>query len=330
MASRCDAGEREGEGRFQRLEPRGVPLAGNALLGALPVAHDGKRQLAGQKLVVGEAPAGGGRAARARRRISGRWTARSASAKAGNFSRSANGTVEPVLDVADCFERARDDAGQDAAGDPLRQRIDRLEAEAVVERGIGAVDALGPVGVRHLRPALPPLDRAGDAHPVADGEGARQPLLAAAEIEDRQRPGVVLAEDARRRTRPARPFVPHDLHRERRDFLVGCVGDPGQPPAVDEADREVRQNVEHARFRRAFPAEKVGKTVRAGRADALKAIDRTRQRSDIEKTAHTDAPIPGRRFPCVRRNAVRPIIRSEPRCPAPRVPPPIWPPAASG
>ena len=206
---------------------------------AVVMAHQGDRELAGQKLVEGEA-----RARRMHRRevaLLGRRM--SLGERRLPVGPAIAGEIRRVLPFRQ-LRRALDGGGDRLLHRPLGeaggQAIDRLDPQdrlALVERH-------DMVGVRHLHLALVEIDLAAHHPDLARGQQLLEVILAAVEVGEAEPAGLVAAPDAIGLARIARHQVLVDRHGDRGDLAGLGLGDLGRVAAVDHGEGQVPEQVD--------------------------------------------------------------------------------------
>ncbi len=222
-------------------------LAGRAAAG-LPAhvrAQQRERELTGEQFVIGEPRPGQalgcnvvrlGRAMQMAQRLG---ECRETLARQPGF-------VLPFRQIGQTGERTVHRAPNIAGGQPFGERIDRLDQRQIGE----AFFVHDAVGMHHLQHVVVDLGGAGDVTHLALWQELAQIVLARVEKGQRQRlAGVVAGDDAVRRARPVarnRPvFV--DRHRDGDDLAGLHLVEFRPRPAVDDARRQMKQQIDYAR-----------------------------------------------------------------------------------
>ena len=275
-------GEREGQGRFDLGAEPAVACDGAPAPATRRASHQRQRQLVRQQLVIGEARAGGGaglqvdgalgRVRRCERLIPG-----------GPTPRPGQAGLDPFRQRRGPLQRRAHRAGHRLQRDAGGQRIDgldRLHAVPLVERR-------DVVGVHHLDFAAVVLD-APAHHPQGPFRQLLvQPVALHVEEDQRQKSRLVGAEDLGWAAPVGRRHVRVDPHRESRRGAVLCLHDFRCVAPVDQARRQVPEQVHHQR-----PGQPLVRRRGAG-ADPRKHRGRREQRVE-DCRAHGPGTLSGR------------------------------------
>ncbi len=232
---------RQFEGQaFQHLGAQAaVALGGMARDSAVVMAHQGDGELAGQKLVEGQAGA---------RRMHGRQVgllvrcvgARQRGVPAVPLVALVKSRVLPLRQLG----RALDGGGDGLLHRPLRQArgqaVDRLDAQDL----LALVERHDMVGMRHLHLALVVLDLAAHHADLARRQELLQVVLAAVEVGEAEAPGLVAAPHAIGLARIARHQVLVDGHGHGGDLARLGVHHLGRIAPVDHGEGQVPQKVD--------------------------------------------------------------------------------------
>ena len=245
---RLRAGEPEGEGgRDLRRDPAVAGVAAPRQP-PHPAAHEGERELRGQKLVIGEAPPGRARGGGLGRDVGGGSRAMKLVqrlAEGGEAALFEKGPVLPFGQRRHAPERRADELADEPRREPLGQPVHRLDRRQLADAAL-VEDA---VRVDHLAVAVPDLDLARDVAHRSDRQERLDALRMGVEEDEQDVAGVVLDEDAERRLaapRRPRPVLGHpDLQRHR--LADRRLGNRAFQLARDAAMRQVEQEVDDPR-----------------------------------------------------------------------------------
>ena len=235
-------GEREGQRGEDLPLDAAVALAGAT--GASPLMRPEEREgkLARQHLVISEAR----QSAAFRLEIGGRERM-VGERQGGNEVRPVllrlERRVEPFGEGRETGEPRFDDAGERLPREPRGQWIDRLDQRQAGE--VGFLDDV--IRVDHARTSAEPLHLAADIERPADRKGLLHPGAVGVKEGEGDLAGVVMGEDAigdaavvRRRL-----LVPVDANLERDDGALGSERNARLIAPVDDADRQVEEEVEN-------------------------------------------------------------------------------------
>ena len=205
-------------------------------------ADERQRELVRQQLVVGEA--------RARRgvglqvgRVFGRVRCRQRLVPGRPAADLDQPGLAPFRQRGRLRQSGAHGAGHQLQRDARRQRVDgldRLHAVPLVERR-------DVIGVHHLDLAAVVLDAAAHHAHGSLGQPLAEPVALGVEEDEGEGPGLVGAEDPGRVPAVAGGLVPVDAHGERRRGAGFGLGDLGRVAPVDQARRQVPEQVHHER-----------------------------------------------------------------------------------
>ncbi len=184
--------------------------------------------------------------------------------------------VEPFGQRRQAGDRLADGAGQRLAGDAGGHRVDRLDQRQAGE--IRLVDDV--VRMDHGRAAVEPLDLAADIERSADRQRLFEVVAMGVEEGEADLAGVVVGEDPPRDAPVAarRLLVAVDAHLEGDDGAFRRQRDAGLLAAVDDADRQVEEEIDDARrILLVRPADQPAERHAELRPDAGKAGDRAEE-----------------------------------------------------
>ena len=200
--------------------------------------HQSQRQLVGEQFVVGEPAA----RRRFRRQIILGFGAvqgfqRLPPCRPGMFLPERR--IEPFGEDGSQREGAADGLGQHFQGQALGQRIDRLHRLQLVALRRGA----HVIRMGHLDFIVEALDLAADDPRLALGQDVVQVIGARMKEDQRHAAGLVFAGDFVGQAPVGRRVMGHHVHRDRRDNAGRRIGDPRREPAVDQAARQVPEQI---------------------------------------------------------------------------------------
>ena len=178
------------------------------------------------------------------------------------------GAVEPFRQLGQLLERGVHRLAQGFRGQAGGHRVDRLDLFDLGARLEGA----DIVGMADLGSVVKAVDFAADHHGLPERQLALQILGAGVEEHQLQHPGLVGAAHLIRMTRHDRRRVAVDAHGQSRDHSRRGLGDLGREAAVDQAARQMPEQVHHQRSGQLF--DQLGEA----RADALERPHRPEQR----------------------------------------------------
>ncbi len=182
--------------------------AGGEALGALHLrAGDGERHLVGEKLVVGEALAGGRRGDEVAGAAGG-VGGEKGGVPVGPAALALDARLDPLGKLGGAGEAVLDGAGHGAEGQALGERVDRLEGG----KRLLAAGAQDVVGVDHLGDAVEDLDPAGDDAALPGGELLADPVGARVEEDELELGQDVTNVDAVGTAAGGAGLVQADLH----------------------------------------------------------------------------------------------------------------------
>jgi len=207
-------------------------------------AHQQQGKLAGEQFVIGQPPPC--------RRV-GSQIGFAVRAMGGVQRRAPAGPplllepcrIAPFVKLRRPFQCALDGAAERPRRQPGGQRVNRLDGLQIGDL-IGCGDV---VRVGDLKPALPALDAPADHPHLAFRQHPLQVVGTGMEEHQVQLSGVVAARDLVRQAPGARRLVGTDAERHGGDGAGRGVGDLGCEAPVDQAARQVPQQVHHVRPR---------------------------------------------------------------------------------
>ncbi len=198
--------EREGQRSLDLRTQPPVALAGPARLAPHLAAHQRERELVREQFVIGE-PCAEFRLRRDVGEFSGNMQPLHRLRERSKALLRAKRRIVPFGHLRHELECGSRRAAHVAGRQALGERIDRIEIGKIRQ----PLFVEHPVRVHHLQPAVVERDLARHPALFADREHLFEPLRRNVEIDDLQRVGVVLGEDAMRRA-PAAGLVPLDRH----------------------------------------------------------------------------------------------------------------------
>jgi hypothetical protein len=223
------------------------PVAGNSPPGGpfqVP-PREGKRQLVGQQLVIGE-PLAGRRLGPEVRRAVGAVDAGQRNSNRWPGAPRQQSRIVPLGEPGQAVEGSLDAADEEARRQIGSQRIDRLGQRQAGEL-LWRNDV---VGMHHLRQAAIPLDAARYEALRALGEDSSEIVAAGMKEHQQQRAGVVVALDPIGAALPAsaRRPVAADRHLDCHDAVLRQSRKLGTGTSVDDAGGQVKQKVDDTGF----------------------------------------------------------------------------------
>ena len=260
-------GETVGQGRRHPGPERAVACHRPSGLPALAEPDQGEGELVGQQFIEGKAlaVAGGGVEPGL---IGGAMNGGEGGAPVGPVLAAPVGAIEPVGQLGQVGEGGVDGLAQGLGGQAGGHGVDRLDT---VDAALGILGA-DVIGMADLGGVVEAVDLAAHHHHLPDRELALQIVRAGMEIDQLQEPGLVGAAHLIRMTRHDRRRVAVDAHGQSRDHSRRGLGDLGREAAVDQAARQMPEQVHHQRSGQLF--DQLGEA----RADALERPHRPEQR----------------------------------------------------
>ena len=243
-----DLGQRAGLGAGQRprqcrqnLGPqRAVAAHRPALQLAHVGAHHGQGQLVGEQFVIGQ-PAAGGRILDHRAVAVGAVQGVEGGVPGRAFLAGQPGLVLPFGQIGRAVQGGPHRLCHHAGGQAGGQRIDRLHRHHLILLGRGN----HVVGMSDLDFVVEMLDQAADHPPFALGQLATQPVLAAVEEHQVQKPGLVRTAHAIGSLGAGGGEMGVHMDQQGRHLARRRLGHLGVEAAVDHPRGQVPQQVHH-------------------------------------------------------------------------------------
>ena len=248
----ADLLDRPGLGAGQRERQRGLDSASQRPFGDMrpprdrphPGAHEQKRELVGEQLVIGEA----GRASSGRIDVLGRLRAVHSGQRlgeAGQIQPLERLLSDPFRQARQPLQRAIGGARDGALKEALGQAIDRLDRGKSCE----FLCVQHPVRMDDLAVAVPQLQLAGNPAGRADRQARADPFVIGEKEYQFDVAGVVLDQhlERRARTRARRFAMLRDPGLDGHDRSRDRVADLRARPPVEGRRGQMKQHVDHSR-----------------------------------------------------------------------------------